>query len=155
MEGGKDTKILHAEQFKLGKGRLQYVDYIETPEIEEHHEKFPFILTTNRNLEHYNSGSMTRRTNNVMLETEDYLMIHPDDAKKKDIRNGEKVRIKSARGETFIKAMITNVVKPGILSATFHFPEVELNNVGSDVKDTGAECPEYKVMSVEVEKVRD
>lgn len=155
MDGGKDTKILHAEQFKIGKGRLQYVDYIETPEIEENQAKFPFILTTNRNLEHYNSGSMTRRTNNVMLETEDYLLIHPDDAKKKDIQNGEKVRIKSARGETFIKAKITNVVKPGILSATFHFPEVELNNVGSDVKDTGAECPEYKVMSVEVEKVRD
>lgn len=154
-EGGQDTKILHAETFKLGKGRLQYVDFIETPEIEEHQEQFPFILTTNRNLEHYNSGSMTRRTNNVLLETEDVLMIHPDDARKKDIQDGEKVRVRSARGETFIRARITHVVKPGIVSATFHFPEIELNNVGSDIKDTGAECPEYKVLAVEVEKVRD
>ncbi|HQV67335.1 MAG TPA: formate dehydrogenase subunit alpha, partial [Saprospiraceae bacterium] len=77
---GRDTKILHTETFKNGKGKFHYFDWKESYEIQTHGKEYPYIITTNRELEHYNAGTMTRRTRNVQILTEDVLMIHPDDA---------------------------------------------------------------------------
>lgn len=150
---GKDTKILHQESFKLGKGRLIFKDFKESPELEAHQDQYPLILTTNRVLEHYNSGTMTRRTNNVQIITEDVLLINPKDARKYNIQEGQMVKIVSARGEVPSKAHITDEVKPGVLSTTFHFPELMVNNVTSDVHDTEANCPEYKVVAVRLDRM--
>lgn len=150
---GKDTKILHQETFKRGKGRFVFRDFIETPELDEYKEEYPFILTTNRVLEHYNSGTMTRRTNNVKIVTEDVLLINPVDAKEQGIQEGQMVKLVSPRGEVQSKAHITDEVKPGVLSTTFHFPELLVNNITSDTHDTEANCPEYKVVAVRVEKL--
>ena len=150
---GKDTKILHQETFKRGKGRFVFRDFIETPELDEYKEQYPFILTTNRVLEHYNSGTMTRRTNNVQIVTEDVLLINPVDAREQGIQQGQMVKLVSPRGEVQSKAHITDEVKPGVLSTTFHFPELMVNNVTSDTHDTEANCPEYKVVAVRVEKM--
>ena len=64
-----------------------------------HGGEFPFILTTGRMLEHYNCGTMTRRTGNARIVTEDVLAINPADAEAKNITDGDMVRIFSARGE--------------------------------------------------------
>ena len=149
-EDGTDTKILHTESFKLGKGRLHFVDFVESIELEEHSKDFPLILTTNRILEHYNSGSMTRRTPNAHKSTEDVLLISREDANVKGIKDGQFVRLCSPRGETKIRAVVSDSVKPGVVSSTFHFPEVMLNNITSDVVDVVADCPEYKVVAVDV-----
>ena len=95
---------------------------------------------------------MTRRTGNVDILTEDVLMIHPDDAKKNLINEGDMVCVESPRGKVDIKARITDEVKPGILSTTFHFPEVLLNIITSDEHDSEAMCPEYKVVAVNIRK---
>jgi formate dehydrogenase major subunit len=54
-------------------------------------------------------------------------MIHPIDAANHMIEDGDMVCIESARGKIDVKARITNEVKPGILSSTFHYPEVSMN----------------------------
>ncbi|MBI1224669.1 MAG: formate dehydrogenase subunit alpha [Bacteroidetes bacterium] len=149
---GTDTKILHQGTFKRGKGNFVFREFIETAEILDHHADYPFILTTNRVLEQYNSGTMTRRTPNAKIVTEDLLWINPADAKQKGIAEGDLVRIESPRGECRVRAMVTDDVKPGILSTTFHFPELEVNNVTSGVLDDIANCPEYKVVSVRIAK---
>ena len=59
---GTDSQILHKKEFKRGKGYFQYHDFKETQEIVHHQKEYPYILTTNRELEHYNCGTMTRRT---------------------------------------------------------------------------------------------
>ncbi|MCO6477476.1 MAG: formate dehydrogenase subunit alpha [Phaeodactylibacter sp.] len=151
-EDGTDTQVLHTETFKLGKGRLYFVGFEESREIRENAEDYPFILTTNRALEHYNSGSMTRRTQDTKLLAEDLLLISPEDAREKNIADGEKVLVVSPRGKTRIRARISEMVQPGILSSTFHFPEILINQVASDVLDSEADCPEYKVMAVDVRK---
>jgi formate dehydrogenase major subunit len=150
---GTDSKILHTETFKRGKGRFVFKDYIETNEILDNQQDYPFILTTNRVLEHYNAGTMTRRTANARIVSEDVLLINPADAVVKGIREGDFVRIESARGHVDIKARLTDEVKPGIVSTTFHFPDLLVNNVTSDVHDEIANCPEYKVVAVRVSKV--
>ncbi len=152
-EGNVGTEILHADTFKRGLGKFHFFEFKESKEIVQHLTEFPLILTTGRLLEHYNCGSMTRRTGNVEIVTKDELAINPVDAKKKGIITGDTVRIFSARGEIRMLAKVSEEVKPGILYTTFHFPEVLVNIVTSSECDEDTMCPEYKVVAVDVEKV--
>lgn len=152
LEDGTDTQILHQQEFKIGKGKFKAFDWRESQEVEEHGKKFPYILTTVRELEHYNCGAMTRRTGNVDILGEDYLVISPADAEAKGIKHGDMVCITSDRGKADVRAKVSTDVKPGVLSSTFHFPEIMLNNLTSNVHDSEAMCPEYKVVSVDIRK---
>jgi formate dehydrogenase major subunit len=149
---GGDTQILHREAFERGKGRFHACDFVETPELAEGADGYPYILTTGRLLEHYNCGTMTRRTPNAELVGRDVLLVHPDDAAREGIRDGERVAVRSRRGATQLEARLTDQVGSGVLFATFHFPEAAVNQLTSGVSDRDAMTPEYKVAAVALEK---
>jgi formate dehydrogenase major subunit len=149
---GKDSDLLHEKEFKRGKGKFIHNDFRESKEIVDNGKEFPYIITTNRELEHYNCGTMTRRTRNAKILKEDFLMINPADAEKHQIRTGDMVCVISARGKVDVRARVTDEVKPGVLSSTFHFPEIMMNNITSSVADSEALCPEYKVVAVNIRK---
>lgn len=153
-EGGQDTPILHTESFKRGKGLFVFNEFKETEEVVANAEKFPYILTTNRNLEHYNCGAQTRRTANVDIVSEDVIFIHPEDAEENGIQDADMVCVESERGKVDIKAKVSDEIKKGVLSTTFHFPEIMVNDLTSSVSDSIAMCPEYKVVSVRIRKAR-
>lgn len=152
LEGGGDTQLLHIEEFKRGKGKFAFFEFKESNEVEEYKKDYPYIITTNRELEHYNCGAMTRRTGNIEILAEDFLLIHPDDAVANGIGDADMVCVESPRGKVDIKAKITDEMKPGILSSTFHFPEIMLNIITSDEQCSEAMCPEYKVVSCRIRK---
>ncbi|QCX39198.1 formate dehydrogenase subunit alpha [Aureibaculum algae] len=153
-EDGTDTKMLHIDgAFKKGKGTFHHFDFVESPEIVEHGANYPFILTTGRELEHYNSGTMTRRTDNQSILSKDYLEVNPRDAKIKGITDEDIVRIFSDRGSVNIPVKISKNVKKGILRTTFHQPEVFINIITGSVGDKETMTPEYKVVAVDFEKV--
>ncbi len=153
-EDGTDTKILHTNgTFKKGKGTFHHFDFEESPEIVKHANKYPFILTTGRELEHYNSGTMTRRTDNQTILQKDFLEIHPKDAKIKGVKDKEMVRIFSDRGSVKIPVKYSNNVKRGVLRTTFHQPEVFINIITGSVGDKETLTPEYKVVAVDFEPV--
>lgn len=153
-ENGTDTKILHLNgNFKRGKGQFHFFDFEETPELVEHQNKYPFILTTARQLEHYNAGTMTRRTDNQTISPMDYLEINPLDAAKKNINAHDQVRIFSDRGSVEIPVKLTYLVKPGVVRTTFHQPEIFINMITGNVGDEFTLTPEYKVVAVDFEKV--
>jgi formate dehydrogenase major subunit len=155
QEGGLDTQILHTESFKRGLGKFHFFPWEESNELVENRAEFPFILTTGRLLEHYNCGTMTRRTGNSLIVTRDELAINPKDARAKGIRPGDMVRLFSPRGEVELAARVTEEVKPGILYTTFHFPEAMVNNVTGAGHDADTLCPEYKVVAADVERVSE
>ena len=152
-EDGTDTQILHTETFKLGKGRLKNFDWKESSEIEANQKDYPLILTTSRVLQHYNAATMTRRTKNINIVDEDVLLIHPKDAAHRDLNTGDIGRLYSGRGEVALKVEVTDKVKEGIVFTTFHFPEHMVNMVTGHGKDEETMCAEYKVSSVEVQKI--
>ena len=152
-EDGTDTKILHTETFKLGKGQIKYFDWKETNELIENKKEFPLILTTSRILQHYNAATMTRRTNNLKIVNEDVLLINKEDADKRDLNTGNIARLYSARGEVSLMVEVTDKVKKGIVFTTFHFPEHMVNMVTGQGKDEETLCAEYKVSAVEVQKI--
>ena len=151
LDGG-DTPILHLGSFKRGLGRFQPWDFEETAELKAHGADYPYILTTGRRLEHYNSGTMTRRTPNAELLREDLLYLHPKDAQAKGIASGDWVRLRSPRDETLVKAAVSDLVSPGVLYTSFHFPEAAINQLTSDVGDEFTLTPEFKVVAVNFER---
>lgn len=150
---GEDTKILHIDgDFILGKGKFHYFDYQKSPELITNSNEFPFILTTGRILEHYNCGTMTRRTLNGELVTEDLLKINPIDANRKKINDGDIVELYSSRGFIKIKAEISDEVQSGVLYSTFHFPSTSMNNLTSSIGDQETMTPEFKIVAVDFVK---
>jgi len=153
-EDGTDTKMLHIDgAFKKGIGTFHHFDFEESPEIVTHGKKFPFILTTGRELEHYNSGTMTRRTDNQKILAKDVLEVHPKDARRKGIEDNEIVRIFSDRGSVEIPVKFSKNVKRGVLRTTFHQPEVFINIITGSVGDEETMTPEYKVVAVDFERI--
>ncbi len=149
---GTDTQILHRDEFKIGRGRFRFTDFMETPELAEPDPDYPLILTTGRVLAHYNCGTMTRRTPNVELVDRDVLLINPEDAQTNCIADGETVEVRSRRGATRLTAKVSDEVRPGVLFTSFHFPNVAINQLTSDVSDADSMTPEYKVTAVNLER---
>ncbi|MCS5588891.1 MAG: formate dehydrogenase subunit alpha [Candidatus Thioglobus sp.] len=149
---GEDTQILHIGEFKRGKGKFHYYDWRESEELVKHKNEYPFILTTSRELQHYNCATMTRRTSNVEILPKDVIMINPKDAKAKQLLTGDRATLKSDRGEITLDVEVTDRVKRGVVRTTFHFPEVLINEVTSAVTDEETKCPEYKIVAVDVLK---
>ena len=146
------TAVLHREQFPRGRGLLATVDYVPSPALTEAERDGKLLLVTGRALEHYNSGSMTRRTANARLLPHDAVALHPVDAQERSLVEGDAVIVESRFGEAHGVAHCTNSVSPGTVFMTFHFPESGTNRVTSDVVDPLSDCPEYKVTAVDVRR---
>ena len=73
------------------------------------------------------------------------LLVHPNDAKKRELNTGDIGRLYSGRGEVALKVEVTDKVKEGIVFTTFHFPEHMVNMVTGHGKDEETMCAEYKV----------
>ena len=146
----RGTFMMHRDVFPRGKASFVPVDYL--PPGESPKEAYPFVLITGRILQHYNCGAQTRRTDIVQMVDTDVLEMHPDDAKRLQIEDGETVRLVSARSEATLPAVVSERVRPGELFASFHFPSTNVNALLSSSGDESSKCPEYKVSAVRVEK---
>jgi predicted molibdopterin-dependent oxidoreductase YjgC len=147
---GTDTAILYREWFELpsGLGQFAALPYKEAGDAAD--DEFPLILVTGRRLQHYNAGTMTRRTANLQLLDHDWLEIHPDDAARLWIEDGQLVSVRSRVGRIEIEARITDRIEPGHVFTAFHFPEVRTNLLIGASADVNTSCPEYKVVAVDV-----
>ncbi len=105
-------------------------------------------------LEGYGKSTMTRRSKSLMsLYPEPWVEIHPDDASRLGIAEGDKVKIVSRRGEFVARAWLTDRVALGLVFGTFHFPEGNANWATGAFLDPVAKIPEYKVSAVRVERL--
>ncbi|MDH3988671.1 MAG: formate dehydrogenase subunit alpha [Gammaproteobacteria bacterium] len=142
------TPIMHIDNFVRGKGLFVETDYVPTEE--RTNRKFPLLLTTGRTLTQYNVGAQTRRTENVVWYKEDLLEIHPHDAETRGINHGDRVSLRSRKGDITLEAKITERVQPGVVYTTFHDPETGANVVTTEYSDWATSCPEYKVTAVQI-----
>ncbi|MDM7202863.1 MAG: molybdopterin dinucleotide binding domain-containing protein [Thermodesulfobacteriaceae bacterium] len=144
--------MLFVTGFPKGKVHLAIAKYI--PPLEEASPEFPFILVTVRKLEHYNVGSMTRRSKSLLkLYSEPILDINPQDAARLNILDGVKVKVWNERGEVYFKAKLNSEVPLGYLYTDFHFESALTNLLVSPGVDELMETPEYKVSAVNILKV--
>lgn len=147
--GHTGSTRVHEDGFVRGKGRLVTIAYAASPE--QCSTEFPFVLVTGRVLEHYNVGSMTRRTAQCELVGEDFLEIHPDDASAIGIAAGDFVELESRRDRAKARVRLSQRMTPGTLFLAFHFPESHTNRLTSSYTDPQSKCPEYKITAVRLQ----
>lgn len=148
------TPILHTEKFGTPSGKAQFMPLSFRDAAELPDDEYPFLLTTDRSLFHYHTGSMTRRVDGLeQLDSEEFLKINPKDAASLGLEDNEMVQIASRRGQTQAKTKVTKICPPGLVSMTFHFAESPTNVLTSPALDPVAKIPETKVCAVKVEKV--
>jgi formate dehydrogenase major subunit len=148
------TTVLHTKSFPSGqRAPLERIEFAASDETTS--SEFPFLLTTGRTLYQFNAGTMTMRTSNVELRSNDTLDISAQDAAGLELRDGERVRVRSHYGDVLAPIRINPAVKPSELFATFHTSEVFLNRLIGPGRDNIVHTPEYKVVAVRIEKLTE
>ncbi|MEO8341978.1 MAG: molybdopterin dinucleotide binding domain-containing protein [Nitrospirota bacterium] len=142
---------MHRETFPKGKAHFVAVEFL--PPGEAASKEYPFVLTTGRILQHYNCGAPTRRTDILELVDTDVLEMHPADMAALHLRDGEIVRVVSARGDALPPAGESARVLPGHLLTSFRFPASTVKALLSSSVDERSKCPEYKVSTVRLEPI--
>ena len=146
------TAILHTTLFSRGKGHFVPLAYRPPAELPDN--EYPLVLTTDRSLFHYHTGTMTRKVRGLnVFRSEELVAISPKDAQSLGIEDGEMVRVISRRGQVTAKAKVTESAPPGTIAMTFHFAESPTNELTNPALDPVAKIPELKVAAVRVEKM--
>ncbi len=143
------TETLHQDGPTVGKARFQLVDYRPSAEIPDAH--YPLVLSTGRTLYHYNAGTQTRRADGARTkQAQNFLEMHRFDAKKLGLEHGQRVKVRSRRGEVEAMLQLGNRVRPGCVWMPLHFKEARANLLTNDAGDTLTGTGEYKVCAVRV-----
>lgn len=146
------TPILHTERFATADGKARFAPLQFKPSAELPDEQYPLLLTTDRSLYQYHTGTMTRRVEGIeLLDGQEWLRIHPDDAARLQLSDGQPVLVRSRRGEVSVRVKITEACRPGVVSLTFHFAETPTNVLTHAALDPVAKIPETKVCAVRIE----
>lgn len=146
------TPILHTERFATKSGKAKFMPLEYKPSAELPDDEYPLLLTTDRSLFHYHTSTMTGRVDGLnVLDGHEFVKIHPEDAARLEIMDDEMVRVFSRRGEVKVRAKVTDICPPGVVSMTFHFPETPTNILTSSALDPVAKTPETKVCAVRIE----
>ncbi len=145
------TRFLHKDKFARGLGLFHAIEYKPPAEVVD--DEYPFWLSTGRVHVHYHTGTMTRVSPSLHAEMpEGSLEMHPEDGSRLGVRQGEKVKVASRRGEIIAKVILTDRVDEGVVFMPFHFVETCANVLTNPAHDPIAKIPEYKVCAVRVEK---
>jgi formate dehydrogenase major subunit len=150
---GTDTPTLYEREFSRPGGRARFAALPYKPPGDQADDEFPLVLITGRRLQHYNAGTMTRRTANLELLPNETLEIHPADAARLWIETGDTISVRSRVGRIETIAQVTDRIEPGHVFTAFHFPEVRTNLLVGSSADINTSCPEYKVVAVDVRPV--
>ena len=143
------TPILHIGSFTRGKGKFFPVAYQPPAEVAD--DEFPLTLTTGRMLEHYHTGTMTRRSDGLNeLVPAGFAEINPGDAAALGVVDGAVVSVETRRGAISISANVTARVRPGTVFVPFHFWESPANRLTNTARDPLAKIPEFKVCACRV-----
>jgi predicted molibdopterin-dependent oxidoreductase YjgC len=145
------TPYLHANGFPRGKGKFHAVDH--TPPAEAPDAEYPYLLSTGRIPFHFHGGSMTMRIERLQSEAPDaFVDIHPDNAKRLEVEQGDKVSVRSRRGEILVKVRVTDEVEPDVVFIPMHYPESPVNKLTDNRVDPVAKIPNLKVCAVNIHK---
>ncbi|HEX6644009.1 MAG TPA: formate dehydrogenase subunit alpha [Gemmatimonadales bacterium] len=150
--GHRGTPYLFAERFPTPDGKAKFVAVEYLPPAELPDDEFPFIMNTGRQMYHWHTGTMTRRSEGLdSREPVPVAEISPADAIRLGIGDGDTMRVTSRRASILIGARISDRQAPGQIFIPFHFREAAANLLTNPRLDPYAKIAEFKVSAVRVE----
>ena len=144
--------VVFGDGFPRRAGRAKFTPARVTPPAELPDERFPMILITGRQLEHWHTGSMTRRATVLdAVEPEANCSLHPSTLRKLGVEPGAKVRLTTKRGSIEIMARADRAVAPDMVFVPFAYVEAAANILTNPALDPYGKIPEFKFSAVKVE----
>jgi formate dehydrogenase major subunit len=151
-ENSDGTVVMFGEKFNTDDGLAHLVpaDWLPAKELPD--DEYPFVLNTGRLLEHWHTGSMTRRSFALdAIQPRAEVYVHPADAAELGIVDGGQARVSSRRGSIELAVKVSYLEARGNCFIPFHFREAAANLLTIDEIDPWGKIPEFKFCAVRIE----
>jgi formate dehydrogenase major subunit len=155
VEDDPGEPVVFTESFPRGlgeeEGRARFVPADIIPANERPDTEYPMVLITGRQLEHWHTGSMTRRAGVLdALEPDPVALVHPLDLEAMGGRPGEVITITSRRGEVCLYARADDSSPRGAIFVPFCYYEAAINRLTNSALDPFGKIPEFKYCAIRV-----
>ena len=145
--------IVFGDGFPRPQGRARFTPASVVPPDETPDAEYPHILITGRQLEHWHTGSMTRRANVLdTVEPEANCSLHPKTLRALGVAPGEYVQLTTRRGSLTVMARADRAVAEGQVFLPFAYVEAAANILTNAALDPYGKIPEFKFSAVRIEK---
>ncbi|RWO91298.1 formate dehydrogenase subunit alpha [Mesorhizobium sp.] len=132
-----------------GRGRIVPADLLPPDEVPD--EEFPLVLTTGRLLEHWHTGSMTRRAGVLdAIEPQGIAAMNPYEIKRHGLRQGEMIAVETRRGTVDAILRADREVADGMVFMPFCFNESPANMLTNPMLDPYGKIPEFKYCAARI-----
>jgi formate dehydrogenase major subunit len=146
------NEVIFSAAFPTPSGRAKIVPTDLRAPDELPDGEYPLVLTTGRLLEHWHTGSMTRRASRLdALEPEAIAHLNPREMDRRAIRPGDAIRVATRRGSVVLKARADRDVAEGMVFIAFCFAEAAANLLTNPQLDPIGKIPEFKFCACKVE----
>ncbi len=145
--------VVFGDGFPRPDGRAKFTPAAVIAPDEAPDADFPMIMTTGRQLEHWHTGSMTRRSKVLdAVEPEANCSLHPKTLRRLGVEPGEMVRLSTRRGSIEIMARADRAIAEDMVFVPFAYVEAAANVLTNPAIDPYGKIPEFKFSAVKVEK---
>ena len=149
------SSVVFVDRFPTESGKMRILPTQYRGQTEKTNHTYPFSLITGRLLEHWHTGSMTRRAFTLnSLQPCPEIFLSQKDAEDLNVLNGDMVSIFSIRGDISASARIDETLAKGTVFLPFAFYEAAANILTSDQLDPNGKIPEFKHTPVQLSKSR-
>jgi formate dehydrogenase major subunit len=150
-EGDPGQSVVFDHDFPREGGRAKFVPADIIPANERPDTEYPLVLITGRQLEHWHTGSMTRRATVLdAIEPDPTALIHPLDLAAMGAQPGDVVTIASRRGQVSLYARADDGTPRGAVFVPFCYYEAAINKLTNAALDPFAKIPEFKYCAIQV-----
>ena len=150
-EGDPGQPVVFVDNFPTPTGRAKLVPADIIPAAERPDRKYPFVLITGRQLEHWHTGAITRRASVLdAIEPEPTASLHPLDLDAIGARPGDVITVESRRGIISLYARADDGTPRGAVFVPFCFYEAAANLLTNPALDPFGKIPEFKYCAVKV-----
>ena len=150
-EGDPGQSVVFVDDFPREGGKARFVPADIIPANERPDADYPMVLITGRQLEHWHTGSMTRRATVLdALEPDPTALIHPLDLAALGGEPGDMLTIASRRGEVALYARADDGTPRGAVFVPFCYYEAAINRLTNAALDPFAKIPEFKYCAVKL-----
>ena len=150
-EGDPGTSVVFTESFPTATGKARFVPADIIPADERPDADYPMVLITGRQLEHWHTGSMTRRSGVLdSIEPDPVALLHPQDLITLGAKPGDLITIASRRGKVTLYARADDSSPHGAVFVPFCYYEAAINKLTNSALDPFGKIPEFKYCAVHV-----